>query len=97
MIALLSISFIAPAVAEVGITDSCQKSIKELEDKIKENKSDYTAESRRKAHEYLLKAKTNRLNGIKCRDNVLKAREELRKGKHERKKDDRKKDKKRRD
>ena len=90
---LVSLSFIAPAIAEVGITDGCQKSVKELEQKIKDNKSDYTAESRRKAHEYLLKAKTDRLNAIKCRDNVLKAREELRKGKHDRNKKN--KDKKR--
>ena len=91
---LISLSFIAPAMAEVGITDGCQKSVKELEQKIKDNKSDYTAESRRKAHEYLLKAKTNRLNAINCRENVLKAREELSKGKHERKKNDRNKNKK---
>ena len=91
---LISLSFIAPAMAEVGITDGCQKSVKELEQKIKDNKSDYTAESRRKAHEFLLKAKTNRLNAIKCRENVIKAREELSKGKRERKKNDRDKNKK---
>ena len=91
---LISLSFIAPSMAEVGITDGCQKSVKELEQKIKDNKSDYTAESRRKAHEYLLKAKTNRLNAIKCRENVLKAREELSKGKLERKRKDRDKNKK---
>ena len=95
LITLLSLSIIAPAMAEVGITDGCQQSVKELEQKIKENKSDYTAESRRKAHAYLLKAKTNRLNPIKCRENVLKAREDLRKGKRERKKDEKEKDKKR--
>jgi hypothetical protein len=55
---------------------------------MKDNKDDYTAESRRKAKTHLLGAKTNRLNPVKCRKNILDAREELRKGKRDKKKKD---------
>jgi hypothetical protein len=71
-----------------GVTDACQDDVRELEDKMKDNKDDYTAESRRKAKTHLLGAKTNRLNPVKCRKNILDAREELRKGKRDKKKKD---------
>ena len=54
-------------------------------DEINDNKDDYTAESRRKAKKHLLESKTNRLNPAKCRKNILDAREELRKGKRDKK------------
>ena len=46
------------ARAEVGVTDACQKDIGDLQEKIDDNKDDYTAESRRKAQSHLLAAKT---------------------------------------
>lgn len=51
----------------------------------KDNKDDYTAESRRKAKVELTAAKTNRLNPAKCRKNILDARAELTKGKRDKK------------
>ena len=88
MIAAMSLWCISPSMAEVGVTDACQKDVKELEDDIDDNKDDYTAESRRKAKQHLMSAKTNRLNPAKCRSNILEAREELRKGKRDKKKKD---------
>ena len=77
-----------PAMADVGVTGACQDDVKELQDKIRDNKDDYTAESRRKAKNHLLAAKTNRLNPAKCRGNILDARKELQKGKRNKKKKD---------
>ena len=77
-----------PAMADVGVTDACQDDVKELQDKIRDNKDDYTAESRRKAKNHLLAAKTNRLNPAKCRGNILDARKELQEGKRDKKKKD---------
>jgi len=88
IIAAMSLWSISPSMAEVGVTDACQKDVKELEDDIDDNKDDYTAESRRKAKQHLMAAKTNRLNPVKCRRNILEAREELRKGKRDKKKKD---------
>lgn len=79
---------ILPAMADVGVTDSCQDDARELADKIQDNKDDYTAESRRKAKQELMAAKTNRLNPAKCRGNILDARKELQKGKRNKKKKD---------
>lgn len=76
------------ALAEVGVTDSCQQDVKELQAKIKDNKDDYTAESRRKAKTELTAAKTNRLNPAKCRKNILDARAELTQGKQDKKKEE---------
>jgi hypothetical protein len=76
-----------PALADVGVTDDCQDDIKELQDRIDDNKDDYTSESRRKAKNHLLAARTNRLNPVKCRQNILEARAELQKGRRDRKKD----------
>ena len=75
----------SPAMADVGVTGACQDDAKELQDKIRDNKDDYTAESRRKAKNHLLAAKTNRLNPAKCRGNILDARNELYKGKRDKK------------
>ena len=69
----------------MGVTDACQDRVKELEDKIKDNKDDYTAESRRKAKQQLVAAKTNRLNPVKCNSNIRDARQELREGKLDKK------------
>jgi hypothetical protein len=88
MIAAMSLWCISPSMAEVGVTDACQKDVKEIEDDIDDNKGDYTAESRRKAKQHLMAAKTNRLNPAKCRSNILEAREELRKGRRDKKKKD---------
>lgn len=85
LIAAMNLCFVLPSMAEVGITDSCQEDAKELADKIKENKDDYTAESRSKAKLELTAAKTNRLNHAKCRKNILDARSELTKGKRDKK------------
>jgi hypothetical protein len=76
------------AAADVGVTDACQDDVKNLADKIDDNKDDYTAESRRKAKNHLLAAKTNRLNPAKCRGNILDARKELQEGKRDKKKKD---------
>ena len=84
----MSLWCISPSMAEVGVTDACQDDVKELMDKINDNSDDYTAESRRKAKKHLMEAKTNRLNPAKCRKNILEAREELRKGKRDKKKKD---------
>jgi hypothetical protein len=88
LIAAMSLWCISASMAEMGVTDSCQDDVRKLEDKIKDNKDDYTAESRRKAKQHLMAAKTNRLNPVKCRSNILEAREELRKGKRDKKKKD---------
>ena len=77
-----------PAMADVGVTDACQDDVKELQDKISDNKDDYTAEARRQAKNHLLAAKTNRLNPAKCRGNILDARKELQEGKRDKKKKD---------
>jgi RNA processing factor Prp31 len=69
------------ATADVGVTDRCQEEVRELEDKIRDNKDDYTAESRRKAQAQLAAAKTNRANPAKCRENLRDSRQELRDGK----------------
>lgn len=70
------------------MTDACQDDVRDLMDEINDNRDDYTAESRRKAKQHLLDAKTNRLNPAKCRQNILDTREELRKGKRDKKKKD---------
>ena len=88
IIVAMSLWFITPSMADVGVTDACQDDVKELMDDISDNRDDYTAESRRKAKQHLLEAKTNRLNPAKCRKNILDAREELRKGKRDKKKKD---------
>ena len=75
-------------LADVGVTDACQDDVKELEEEIDDNKDDYTAESRRKARNQLMAAKTNRLNPLKCRENIRDARKELREGKRDKKKKD---------
>jgi len=54
-----------------------------LQDKINDNKDDYTAESRRKAKSQLAAARTNRMNPARCRGNILAARKELREGKRD--------------
>jgi hypothetical protein len=77
------------SIADVGVADACQDEIKELQEKINDSKDDYTAESRSRAKNHLLAAKTNRLNPAKCRGNILDPRKELQEGK----KDGRKKDK----
>lgn len=84
----MSLWCISPSMADVGVTDACQDDVKELMDKINDNRDDYTAESRRKAKKHLMDAKTNRLNPAKCRKNILEAREELREGKRDKKKKD---------
>jgi len=62
MIGAASIWSASISIADVGMTDACQDDINELQDKINDNKEDYTAESRRKAKNHLLAAKTNRVN-----------------------------------
>jgi len=84
----------ANAAAEVGITDDCQKDIKELREEIKRDKDLYTSESRTRAKTELTAAQTNRLNPIKCRKNIQDARAELRKGKKDKKEKDKDKEKK---
>lgn len=73
---------------EVGVTDACQEDVGDLTEEINDNREDYTAESRRKAKKHLSDAETDRLNPANCRKNILDAREELRKGKRDRKKSD---------
>jgi hypothetical protein len=73
-------------MADFGVTAACQDDAKELQDKMRDKKDDYAAESRRKAKNHLLAAKTNRLNAAKCRGNILDARNELHKGKRDKKK-----------
>lgn len=88
LIAVMTLGIASPSLADVGVTDACQDDIKDLQDKINDNKDDYTAESRRKAKNQLMAAKTNRLNPAKCRGNILDARKELKKGKQDKKKKD---------
>jgi hypothetical protein len=75
------------AIADVGLTDNCQEDIDKLADEMKDDKDDYTAESRRKAQVQLAEARTNRLDPIKCRKNIQDARKELRQGKQDKKND----------
>jgi len=89
---VLFVSLLLPvnAVAEVGITDDCQKDIKQLREEIKQDKDLYTSESRTRAKAELTAAQTNRLNPIKCRKNIQDAKAELRKGKKDKKDKDKK-------
>ena len=80
--ALLTLGFTLTSSADVGITDKCQEEVRELEEKIDDNKDDYTSEARRKARAHLAAAKTNRANPAKCRENLRDARQDLRDGKH---------------
>lgn len=88
LIAAVWLWCMSPSLAEVGVTDACQEDVRDLTAKINDNRDDYTAESRRKAKKHLLDAKTNRLNPVKCRKNILDAREELRKGERDKKQKD---------
>ena len=76
------------AIADIGVTDACQDDIRDLEKKMRDNKDDYTVESRRKAETQLMTAKTNRMNPAKCRENIRDVRKELREGKSDKKKND---------
>jgi hypothetical protein len=87
LIAAMNLWGASSLLADVGVTDACQDDIKDLQDKMRNNKDDYTAESRRKAQKQLMAAKTNRANPAKCRGNILDARKELKKGKQDKKKD----------
>ena len=89
LITVMNLVDAAPALADLGVTDACQDDIKDLQDKINDNKDDYTAESRRKAKAQLSAAKTNRFNPAKCRGNILDARKELREGRRYKNKKDR--------
>ena len=88
LIVLLFALIAIPVSADLGVTDGCQDDIKELEDKISDNKDDYTAESRRKARTELAAARTNRLNPVNCRKNIQDARKHLREGKRDKKDED---------
>ena len=83
LIGLLALSM--QTFADLGVTDNCQDEVKDVEEKIEKDRDEYTAESRSKAKAELTKAKTNRLDPIKCRKNVQDARQELRKGKRDKK------------
>jgi len=83
-----SLLFAGAASADVGITDNCQDEVQELEKKIEKNGDEYTMESKTRARSELAKAKTNRLDPLKCRKNLQDARQELRKGKQDKRKDD---------
>jgi hypothetical protein len=92
MVKLLRILFLIPflwvshaVAADVVLTDDCQEDIRRLQEEMKENKDLYTTESRTRANAELTAAKTNIINPIKCRKNILDARDELRKGKKEKK------------
>ncbi len=88
LIAAIAMPGASPSLADVGVTDACQDEADELQDEIDKNKDDYTVESRRKAKNHLLAAKTNRMNPAKCRGNILDARKELREGKRDKRKKD---------
>ncbi len=88
LIAAIAMPRTSPSLAEVGVTDACQDEADKLQDEIDKNKDDYTVESRRKAKNNLLAAKTNRMNPAKCRGNILDARKELQAGKREKRKKD---------
>ena len=76
------------ASADLVLTDNCQEDIRKLQDEMRDNKEDYTAESRTKANAELTVAKTNIVNPVKCRKNVRDARDALRKGKRDKKERD---------
>jgi len=78
VVLLLSAGF---AQAEIGVTDACQDQVDELLDKLNSDKDEYTAESRAKAKKHLVAAKANRVEPQKCRENLMKARKALKKGK----------------
>ena len=88
LIAAMAVSGASPSLAEVGVTDACQDEADELQQEIDKNKDDYTAESRRKAKNHLLAARTNRMNPAKCRGNIVDARKELQEGKRDKRKKD---------
>ena len=83
--AVLGLLASGTAPAQLGVTDDCQDDIKKLEDDIKDDRDDYTAESVAKARAELTIAKTNRMNPVKCRKNIQDARQALREGKRDKK------------
>jgi hypothetical protein len=85
VVGTLSLFVVAGAGAQVGVTDDCQDDIKKLEDDIRDDRDDYTAESVAKARAELTAAKTNRMNPVKCRKNIQDARQALREGKRDKK------------
>ncbi len=74
-----------PARAGIGLTGNCQEDAQTLQDEIKNNKDHYTLESRTRATAEITAAKTDLLNPVKCRKNLLEAHNELRKGKKDKK------------
>lgn len=77
--------YLSIASADVALTGNCQDDIRKLQDEMEENKDRYTADSRVKANAEIATAKTNLINPVKCRKNLMQARDHLRKGKHEKK------------
>jgi len=75
----------APVMADVGLTGNCQDDARSLQDEMKNNKDEYTVESRTRATSEIAAAKTNLLNPVKCRKNLLDAHKELLKGKKDKK------------
>ena len=57
LIVSLNLCYVPLSMADVGITEGCQDDVQELQDKMRDNKEDYTAESRRKANTQLMAAK----------------------------------------
>ncbi len=85
-LAAFGLSLAAPAaLADVGLTGNCQDDISALQDEMRDHKDDYTAESRAKANTQMTAAKTNLVNPVKCRKNLVDAHAELRKGKRDKK------------
>ncbi len=85
LLAISTLLFSSVGSADIVLTDNCQEDIRTLQDEMRDNKDDYTAESRAKANAELTVAKTNIVNPVKCRKNVRDAREALRKGKRDKK------------
>ncbi|MFV0439394.1 MAG: hypothetical protein ACK5PS_18590 [Desulfopila sp.] len=75
-----------PVMAEIGLTGNCQDDVRSLQEDMERNKDDYTAKSRARAASEIAAAKTNLVNPVKCRKNLIDAQHELRKGKLDKKK-----------
>ncbi|HBX42375.1 MAG TPA: hypothetical protein DEH27_00505 [Deltaproteobacteria bacterium] len=65
----------------------CQEEVDELRKEIDQNKDDYSADARREAKRHLAAAELNRVNPVNCREDLRKARQALREGRREKKRE----------
>lgn len=82
-----AIGFVIVLAAGIGLWSlpaaaDCKDEVEEVNDQIKEDRDEYTAEAIREACEHLIKARAHlRDHSLDCREDIFKARRALRQGK----------------